>query len=284
MNFSIGQKADLLIFDVDGVLIDTSLSYPFVAQDSVHWVWKNILNHSIDSNGFTMDHFYAAKQHPSFNDDYDIAWVFLCITLTKERENLADSAPTLLEWKQLLKTCKGRNVKEWVEKSFGERVSRLMVRRICEEFYYGKEEMQTITGEKCLFVTSSQGYWKRETPMLNYHWKELPLPSAIYTGRPEGEMKLALSLLGWEDFPKDRIITPESGITKPSPKGLEKLCSLFKASYPLYFGDAESDRRSFQAFGKGAFIAIGNTLSDHDLRFETTSQALASLFDSSKQS
>lgn len=278
MPFTLEEKADLLIFDVDGVLIDTSLSFPMVVKDSIQWIWQNILNYTMDGTGFTLDHFYAAKQHEAFNDDYNIAWAFLCAILSQETKNFKDAVPPVNQWERLLIRCDGNNVTEWVIKEFGERISRSMVRRICEEFYFGSEDVMSITGRSPLFIKSSKGYWKREKPQISCHWKKLPLPSGIYTGRSKDEMNLALSLLGWEDFPNERIVTPESGITKPSPKGIEFLCSLFNASYPLYFGDAESDRKSLESFGKGVFIAIGPTLLGQEFTFSTTAEALSFLF------
>ena len=277
MASSLNLKTDLLIFDVDGVLIDTSMSYPLVVAEAIRWVWKYVLDHHVDAPGFTLDHFYATKVFPPFNDDYDIAWSFLCATLAQETESLLRSAPSLKEWKKLLETSQGMDIEEWEKKNVGDRISRLVVRRICEELYYGAEKIGSIMGESPLFITSGKGYWREEKPQISMHWSDLSLPVGIYTGRSKGEMKLALQLLGWEDLPEEQIITPESGITKPSPQGIARLCTLFEANNPIFFGDTESDRQALLQFGKGQFIAIGALLPHWSMQFNFLSEALSFL-------
>ncbi len=69
-------------------------------------------------------------------------------------------------------------------------------------------------------------------------------------------------------------ITPDDGIMKPSPLGLSILCERAGASSPLFLGDAESDRRTVLAFGKGSFAAIGNFLSDEPRTYNNPEEAL----------
>ncbi|HPR91010.1 MAG TPA: HAD family hydrolase, partial [Synergistaceae bacterium] len=116
--------------------------------------------------------------------------------------------------------------------------------------------------------------WENERPMITISWSTLPVPAGIYTGRTAKELKLALKRLQWEDFPDSMIITSDSGVTKPSPRGLEILCQTARASKPLFLGDTESDRQTLHAFGKGTFAAIGGFLSDAKFAFPDPEEAL----------
>ncbi len=72
------------------------------------------------------------------------------------------------------------------------------------------------------------------------------------------------------------MVTPESGITKPSPDGLAVLCEKSGTANPLFLGDAESDRQALRAFGKGTFAAVGDFLADEEIRYSCPSDALQS--------
>lgn len=266
-------KSDLIVFDVDGVLVDASRSYPQVVARSLLWAWARVLGRIPDCAGFTYDHFAATKTHPAFNDDYDIAWAIVNCTAASSSRSLAESLPSPTGWRALIAKCRDGDVAGWVRRSFGETVSRASVRRVCEEMYFGCDEYEAM-GETPLYTTRRKGLWEEDIPLVFFHWRDLPLVSAIYTGRPLSELALALKLIGWTDFPRDMIITPDDGIMKPSPLGLSILCNRAGASSPLFLGDAESDRRTVLAFGKGSFAAIGNFLSDEPRTYKNPEEAL----------
>jgi phosphoglycolate phosphatase-like HAD superfamily hydrolase len=266
-------KADIIVFDVDGVLVDASRSYPRVIARSLLWAWIRVLGRIPDCEGFTYEHFAASKTHPAFNDDYDIAWAFINCTAASSSPSLADSLPSPPEWREKIEGCRDGDIEGWVRRSFGERVPRAAVRKVCEEMYFGCDEYEAL-GETPLYTTRRGGLWEEETSLVSFHWSDLPVVSAIYTGRPRSELFLALKLIGWTDFPGDLTITPDDGITKPSPLGLSVLCEKTGASFPLFLGDAESDRKTVSAFGRGTFAAIGDFLPDEAKRYKTPEEAL----------
>ncbi|MDR3321102.1 MAG: HAD family hydrolase, partial [Synergistaceae bacterium] len=119
-----------------------------------------------------------------------------------------------------------------------------------------------------------KGMYSIERPLLCSHWSALPLPAYIYTGRNDAEWRLAKKILSWEDFPDDRIIGFDSGVHKPSPEGLARLCENFGHDSPLFFGDTASDRKAWEAFGRGHFIAVGDILKDESPNFHDVEEAL----------
>ena len=125
------------------------------------------------------------------------------------------------------------------------------------------------------------------SPGISGDWKELGLPTAIYTKRTRGEMITVYQTLNWRDFPDDMLICADDGILKPSPEGLAVLCERSGAKYPVFFGGTAVDREEWTAFGKGDFIAIGPILEtesrrENFLHFDTLEEALSSLLPSQK--
>ena len=261
---------DIIVFDVDGVLVDTSRSYFEVIVQALDWAWTSLINGVVDCEGFSERHFATTKTHPAFNDDYDIAWAIINCAATAQNPSLAQSLPAPEEWRLLLDGCKESDVPSWIRSTFGEQIPRDTVRRECEELYFG-----VTTNEKhTALLSPRKGLWENERPMITIPWSAIPVPAGIYTGRTAKELELALKRLHWEDFPDSMIITSDSGVTKPSPRGLEILCHTSHASTPLFLGDTESDRQTVHAFGRGTFSDIGNFLSDAEFAFPCPEDAL----------
>ena len=117
-----------------------------------------------------------------------------------------------------------------------------------------------------------------ETPLVNTNWKDMPLPVGIYSGRNTVEWGLAKEKLGWNDFPQDRAILYDSGVRKPSPRGIEILAERIGFSSPLFFGDTGSDLQALRAFkGNGSFVAIGDQLPE-EKGYPSVQAALEDIF------
>ncbi|SMG30746.1 HAD family hydrolase [Dethiosulfovibrio salsuginis] len=271
-------KADCIIFDVDGVLMDTAKSFPEVIRESIPRVWEHILGRNNDSSPFTVRHFEVSKRFSFLNDDYDICWGILSLAAAKGKNGLDESFPTPWEWEEKLKEAEdsGQTFTAWVKESIGDILPYEQTRKICEELYFGEEKTLEILRRKPVFE-GDPGLWRNERPLLNRNWRKIPLPVGIYTGRSRKELSLALLALGWEDLPGDRAVCSDDGIKKPSPEGLETVCHRLGKSWPLFFGDTASDRAALKAFGRGDFIAIGNILKDSEFRFSKVEDAIRAL-------
>jgi hypothetical protein len=109
------------------------------------------------------------------------------------------------------------------------------------------------------------------------HWRDLGLPAAVYAGRSPDETERALAQLGWEDFPRDKLLGSAGA------RELETLCRETGAENPFFFGSAPADKEAWLALGKGVFVALGPELADdpspawNSLHFDTLEQALSTL-------
>lgn len=248
---------DALILDVDGVLLDVQKSFPEVIRLSILEGWEKYCGGIVDAEGYGAAHARILKRHGAFNDDYDIAWFLLSMAAGTGETRLSRAFPSPEYLAGEIKTLDG-NLFSWTVSRYGDRVNNRDIREICRQLY----------------MTSMH---KLEKPMLRCHWKELPLPSAIYTGRNGEEWGLAKQTLGWEDFPENLVVNSDSGLIKPSPDGLSLLCERLGSSNPVFFGDTGSDIMASQAFGKGYFVAVGDLLPEAEYSYETPEKALEAL-------
>ena len=84
--------------------------------------------------------------------------------------------------------------------------------------YFGGDGYESL-GLALRYTTRRGGLWEEETPLADFHWRDLPLPAGIYTGRTRAELALGLKVIGWEDFPPRMVVSSDDGILKPSPWG-----------------------------------------------------------------
>ncbi len=251
-------KADALIFDIDGVLLDVTKSFPEVIRLGIVNGWEEFCGGESDCAGYGPGHEWVMKRHGSFNDDYDIAWTLLSMAAASGEKKLSRALPAPERLAEELQDFRAP-LADWVRAKYGGLVRREESRAMCARLY-GDEE---------------KGLYRLEVPTLSRRWDELGLPVAIYSGRNAFEWELAKKSLGWEDFPDDRIIHYDHGIEKPSPEGLEILCGRLGASSPVFFGDTASDMKAQAAFGRGRFAAVGRLLPEAEYKFETTEEAVA---------
>ncbi|MDL2263842.1 HAD family hydrolase [Synergistaceae bacterium OttesenSCG-928-I11] len=257
------NDCDCFIFDVDGVLIETGESFPATIRLCVEHEWTRI-GGVCDAPGYSDERNTVLKQHGSFNDDYDIAWVLLNLSAARQdvtkKLSRALASPSALH--EIVATCKGDCV-SWLRAHFAETFPRDDVRALCEDFYFGNDE--------------KSGTSAMETPLIDVNWKNLPLPAYIYTGRDLREWRAAQRVLDWLDFPDDRVVHRDSGMLKPSPAGLEYFCDRFGHRAPIFFGDTMSDKKASDAFGKSFFCAIGPLLAEEPCRFDSVRDAILQL-------
>ena len=86
-------KADALIFDIDGVLLDVARSFPEVIRQAVFGGWEKFCGGISDTPGYNAGHERVLKRHGAFNDDYDIAWTLLSMAAASGEKLLSKALP-----------------------------------------------------------------------------------------------------------------------------------------------------------------------------------------------
>lgn len=259
-----GFAPDCLIFDVDGVLIDSSASYQETIRMAVEGEW-GAAGLIVDAPGYSPALNTVFKQHGGFNDDDHIAWGLLNIAASRDpgTGRLSRCIPDPGELEAIIRPCGAGSARRWLEENFAGRFSLGRVADRCMEIYRGSD--------------GQPGAYAAEKPMFDAHWRDLPLPVYVFTGRESRDWELGKGILSWDDFPDERAVTSDSGMLKPSPEGLEFICRRFGHASPLFFGDTASDKMSYEAFGRGGFVAIGSVLSSWAPNFPCVRDALSNL-------
>ena len=258
-------RPDCLIFDVDGVLIDSSDSFPEMVRRAVEEEWA-AAGFLADAPGYSPRLNSVFKLHGGFNDDTHIAWGLLNMIAPENHGagacKLSGLIPSPDELERMIRTC-GLDPVRWLRGNFKETFPLGRVIERCMRIYFGEGQ--------------EAGVYAREKPMLRASWRDLPLPAYVFTGRSSSEWDLAKAVLSWDDFPDERAVTSDSGILKPSGDGLALICRRFGHLSPLFFGDTASDKMSFEAFRRGRFAAIGKILRGAEPNFDSVGDALFNL-------
>ncbi|MDY3868708.1 MAG: HAD-IA family hydrolase [Pyramidobacter sp.] len=265
-------RADCIVFDVDGVLINGTVSFRAVVSKCIPLYWSDVLGLDADCDTDAGEYYMAAKLYSSYNNDYDLVWALLSLTAASGQEKLSAAFPSLEKWQAALAEA-GSEGLAWFSRTCGNVVDRNIVQGVCTELYFGSADEREKKSFCGLLKQPVEPCRRLEKALFTTRWDKLPLPVGIYSGRYRNEIRAALETLGWSDFPSDRIVSVEM-CRKPDPSGMKYLCNAMGCSWPLYLGDAESDRMVMKNFGRGDFIAIGPLLKNSAIRFTTAADAL----------
>lgn len=241
-----------LIFDIDGVLIDTHKSFREVIPQSVNFYLEVILQEDGTAPLMRSEDVEAYKRAGGFNNDWDVAEAGLIFSLWWGRS--PESAPPLERFSDAVAEAGGgleaaRSVLrerggEGVSVPVLEDVDRVTLERIFKELYVGGSRFREVFGEEPRFYRGTGGM-ERERPLVRgRRWEEaLRRPLGIMTGRIPQEARLALELLGIpEDTDGERIVTDDGTFPpKPSPEGLMHIARTMPERPVFYFGDNRDD-------------------------------------------
>ena len=128
---------DLLIFDIDGVLLDVRRSFPEVIRGAVFEGWRRFCGGASDCTVYGPEHERVMKRHGGFNDDFDLAWALLEICCASGEKKLSAAFPSPERLAAETASCRD-DVPGWAYKRYGDLAPRDKVRSLCCELYgYG---------------------------------------------------------------------------------------------------------------------------------------------------
>ncbi|HOL54970.1 MAG TPA: HAD hydrolase-like protein [bacterium] len=249
------MRPEIIVFDIDGVLIDTLPSFRVAVSRTVQYYITEILKYDDTGLFILPEEVQFFKIAGGFNDDWVLSqsiilfFIYKAITSgLKDTRSVRLIPPSFEDFTRDI-SCIGEGL-EKVEKYISNmdnniiseiksRLDKELVIRIFQEIYAGSEDMKRLYGSEPL-SGKEEGLWKRERIILD---KALLIPDlfyGIYTGRTASETDLALNMLKL-DIPPQAIITMDSSIIKPDPRGLEIIRSYYKREILAFVGDSMDD-------------------------------------------
>ena len=259
-----------LVFDIDGVLLDTHRSFREVIPRSVNLYLEAVLRQDVEAPLMKSEDVHTYKSVGGFNNDWDVAEAGLIHALWCSR--FPESAPSLSDLADRMAERGGglEAAREILREEVGAReaegllrdVDRGTLERIFKELYVGGRRFLEVFGEEPRYFKGT-GAMEREVPLAEGPvWDRVrQVPFGILTGRIPPEARLALERLGITDVMDPGLLVTDDGTypTKPDPTGLLYLAGRL-ASRPLfYFGDNRDDL--------SALLGARDRLKDGDLHF-----------------
>jgi len=241
-----------LVFDVDGVLIDTHHSFREVIPEAVNCYLDSVLGLIGSVRRMQIDDGETIKKAGGFNNDWDVAeaglilalWRYFSPSTVPDLETLindtASAGGGIAGVKDLVRVRLG----DAGAREIMEHVDRDLLERICKELYMGESIFREIYDEDTRYH-QGEGGMSREQPLVTGDiWEEaLQVPYGIFTGRIPEEMRLAAEILGLPDRPgaETMICDDDRFPVKPDPAGLLHLARQLEDRPLYYFGDNRDD-------------------------------------------
>lgn len=221
-------SAGALVFDVDGVLLDTGPSFTACVLQTASQCAEVGLG-----PGWTPADVEPLRLAGGFNNDWDAAAALALLGPGLEPGGAWEAACAEL--------ASAGGGPDSVAKRVGHaawNAMRVAVELPFQQRYAGRRAHEVYAvpnGE-------GEGLYLEEAPMiLPGFFQGLPLPFALFTGRNAGEVALALERLGLE-LPANRVACDEGPEwRKPQPKGLLVLAERLGVGTLAYLGDTVDD-------------------------------------------
>ncbi|PQV64402.1 haloacid dehalogenase superfamily, subfamily IA hydrolase, TIGR01548 [Abditibacterium utsteinense] len=276
--FKLLPSCDAILFDIDGVLLDVSQSFRAAICDTLQFFCVNHLELTDNHPLLTSEETEFFKFAGGFNDDCDLTNAAVMLIAAKmaqtdarDTQSIHEMAPTWREYTDAIKRAGGGLVRaEGVilemltsgqRRNFALAINFKLVTRLFQEFYAGDEACHELYGFKPEYV-HVDGYYKRETLLIDPSLLPAKLKYGVVTGRSIPETRLALSqakLL--QKIPENGWITPEIGFKKPDGHTLILARDRLDFKNGVYIGDIMDDLktvlnyRELKGAGKGRIAA-----------------------------
>lgn len=255
-----------VVFDVDGVLVDTGDSYRRVVRETVERV------HDTEVDPAAVERF---KEAGGFNDDWELTEALSAYVLARRTgyaAGVADHTAAVAEEgggldgsRAVLTAALSGDEHARVERT----VDPERLRRVFQRLYLGRDRYRELEGDPEVVETATGigaeegGYVDDERVLVS----EATLaavrdrfPVGVFTGRPAAEADIALERVGL-DLPGELVITmddPEPG--KPDPTGLVALADRLGVDGVVYVGDTVDDARAARRAARSddrPYLAVG---------------------------
>ena len=263
---SLLPSVDTVIFDVDGVLLDTSQSIRKMNLEVIP-AYLRMLGCTASDNLVASDEIERFKWAGGFNDDWDLSCALILLFLfksvrygTKDADAVHPMSPTVEEFtKEIFRRGGWLHAAEAIlfeqatpaeEHLIRDAYDQTLIHRLCQEIYAG-DLSPRIHGYEPIYFPGP-GKVLQDRPILDVSLLPQNKTLALLTGRTRSEAEIAVEMIGigsYLRFP-EFAMTRTDGNAKPDPDGLRRLLALTGARVALYIGDAVDDLRTVLRFSQ----------------------------------
>ncbi|MDA8200807.1 MAG: haloacid dehalogenase [Thermaerobacter sp.] len=253
---ALAEVVDLVVFDVDGVLIDVSQSFPVMICEVVT---QYLRERGFTGSGpaLTPEETRWFKTTGGFNSDWLLAEAAVLFFLAKAERGggqpwdvLSGEPPRLRDVLREVARLGGglagfrrtlfQNLSRDEAAHVDAALDRARIERLAKEFYAGPQS-QTVYG---ITAETYRGpaLMASERPLVAD--ADLPphLAYGLYTGRTAGETAAGIALAGvGARLTPAAIVNADGGVSKPNPAGLVQAASAAEPRVLLYVGDNLDD-------------------------------------------
>lgn len=253
---ALAEVVDLVVFDVDGVLVDVSQSFPVMICEVVAQYLRE-RGFSGSGPAMTPEETRWFKTAGGFNSDWILAEAAVLYFLVKAERSghrtwdvLSGEAPRLRDVLRDVSRLGGglaglrRTLLQSLSREEAARVDasldRARIERLAQEFYAGPQSpaVYGITPE----TYTGPALMASERPLVAPSDLPPDLHYGLYTGRTAGETAAALALTGLAPrLAAAAVVNADSGISKPDPAGLMRAAQASPPRVMLYVGDNLDD-------------------------------------------
>ncbi|MCY0900434.1 MAG: HAD-IA family hydrolase [Firmicutes bacterium] len=253
----------LIIFDIDGVLVDAREAYAQAILTATRYHVSMLQrNHGLAINDerirdlLTPAIIASFKAVGGFNDEWDIAYVLSLwctwLTLTSEHPLTPQEGLTQIHGlgggvEPAERLFQSRNPELWPQLT--KLTSRPVITRLTQEIYAGDEATPALFGGPPRYVHGRGTHWQERNLLSPSELDGYHGFLGIYTGRNRAEAALALNRTGLARYFPDRMqVTASDGVLKPDPQGLQRLCADVPSQPALFIGDTIDDLEAVRRF------------------------------------
>jgi HAD superfamily phosphatase len=248
-----------IIFDVDGVLIDTRFSYNIAIRKTVELVFSKIESGIFDKPLVTDDMIYEFRQTGNFNNDTDTAYaILLCNLCIPHRDTLMRNFIIevvkkatyngIISVEQYLSGFSRNRLKLVKTRlNYPNDVTQSIVTRIFDEYFYGAALFRKKYGLKPLYYFGSPLINKDRILIKKSALRKISdLFSgrmAIITGRSKLASQYSLGMIytSFDQKASTHLEDVDRNFRKPNPHSLQKSLNLLSYTQGFYVGDSSED-------------------------------------------
>ncbi|MEA2063885.1 MAG: hypothetical protein U9P14_09330 [Gemmatimonadota bacterium] len=273
------DKVDAVIFDIDGVLVDVSESFPHVLPPAVQYYFNNMVGVPGSAGLVTAESSGVFKLAGRYNNDWDVANGAVCYGLLKllspdggsaaatpSMETIASAGPSLEEFTAEIKTRGGGldNTLVLMREKLGEEKFEKfrslyqpgVVKKIFMEHYAGRNLCRTFYGCDPEYY-SGPGLAERELYLPDLPLLEdltgIGVGLGVLSGRTIEEAEYVLGKMGLDQLlPAGWVVLDDGALPgKPDPAGLRLLERRMGFERAVYVGDTPDDWTTVENFRAG---------------------------------